>query len=161
MHAHGVRMGMMDPDYVIGIIDAMLTQADYLKRLSDKTPELRGDLLQNIHDSLNDYKIKISVAATYEPLRLRALRLAFGSLHGLSLQKVRPRQVVLVHGDARGLRPIRVPLRGDRGMAPHEQEVNVYHALRRSSVGGTWPLGHSPPFNFSLMRSMISLLSTR
>lgn len=52
---------MMDPDYVIGIVDGMLTQADYLSRLADREPGMRADLLQNIHDVLNDYKAYLAM----------------------------------------------------------------------------------------------------
>ena len=55
---------MMDPDYPIGI-----TQLDYLLRLSEKSPEMRPDLLQRLHDGVNEYKAALTVDF-YESVRV-------------------------------------------------------------------------------------------
>lgn len=60
---------MMDPDYPIGIADGILTQLDYLLRLSEKSPEMRPDLLQRLHDGVNEYKAALTVDF-YESVRI-------------------------------------------------------------------------------------------
>lgn len=59
---------MMDPDYPIGIADGILAQLDYLMRLSEKAPDMRPDLLQKLHDGVNEYKAALAVDC-YESLR--------------------------------------------------------------------------------------------
>ena len=61
---------MMDPDYIIGISDGILTQLDYLLRLSERVQEMRPDLLRRIYDEMNEFKASLPLDP-YESLRSR------------------------------------------------------------------------------------------
>lgn len=59
---------MIDPDYVIGISDGILTQLDYLLRLSKKEPGMSAELLQKIYDGMNEFKASLPLDP-YESVR--------------------------------------------------------------------------------------------
>ena len=108
---------MMDPDYPIGIADGILAQLDYLMRLSEKAPDMRPDLLQKLHDGVNEYKAALAVDC-YESLRRRALRHPVLRIGRGRLHVSRVRALLPVHRPGGLLRPVFVPVRGGRGLAP-------------------------------------------
>ena len=108
---------MMDPDYPIGIADGILAQLDYLMRLSEKAPDMRPDLLQKLHDGVNEYKAALAVDC-YESLRRRALRLPVLRIGRGRLHVPRVRALLPVHGAGGPVLSLFVSLRGGRGLVP-------------------------------------------
>lgn len=108
---------MMDPDYPIGIADGILAQLDYLMRLSEKAPDMRPDLLQKLHDGVNEYKAALA-ADSYESLRRRALRLPVLRIGRGRLHVPRVRALLPVHGPGGRVFPVLLSVRGGRGLAP-------------------------------------------
>lgn len=108
---------MMDPDYPVGIADGILTQIDYLMRLAERSPDMRPDLLQRLHDGVNEYKAAITVDF-YESVRLRALRRPLVRIGGDGVHVPRVRALLPVHRPGVDHRPVLVPVRGRGGVAP-------------------------------------------